>query len=231
MFREHEPDLQVTKATVLGGGAFGSAMAQVLARNDVDVKMWVLEESVRDSINKSNKNAFLKDVPLHERITATNDFEESLEDAELIMIVIPTPFLRDLAVHHRATFPVGVPLVCCTKGIENDTLKTPYEILIEELPGKYHESLAVLSGPSFAKEVAMGMPTSVLVASYDPKISKLVQVSMSDTTFRIFTGEDLMGAEICGAMKNVSIIVREQSCLKTAECRVNCRLAPILKCM
>ena len=204
MFREHEPDLQVTKAAVLGGGAFGSAMAQVLARNDVDVKMWVLEKQVMESINTSNTNSFLKDVKLHERITATNDFTEALEGAQMIMIVIPTPFLRKLAVQHRSTFPVGVPLVCCTKGIENETLKTPYEILIEELPGKYHESLAVLSGPSFAKEVAMGMPTSVLVASYDAKVSRLIQVSMSDTTFRIFTGEDLIGAEICGAMKNVS---------------------------
>lgn len=193
--------------TVLGGGAFGTAMAQVLARNGVQVTMWVLEKEVKDAINTMNMNTvFLKDINLHPNIKATNDFDEALKDTEIIMVVIPTPFLREVVCARNTSLPVGVPLVCCTKGIENETLLTPFEILTEELPGKYHDYLAAVSGPSFAAEVAVGMPTSVLCASNVPEVGETVQQVMSSPDFRVFTGDDVIGAEICGAMKNVIAI-------------------------
>mmetsp|Transcript_927 Transcript_927/g.1164 ORF Transcript_927/g.1164 Transcript_927/m.1164 type:complete len:381 (+) Transcript_927:119-1261(+) len=202
-----ETNSDVKYGTVLGGGAFGTAMAQVLARNGVKVTMWVLEKEVKDSINQNHLNSvFLKDIPLHENITATNDFAESMKGAQIIMIVIPTPFLRDVVCTRHTAIPVGVPLVCCTKGIENETLLTPFEILTEELPGKYHDYLAAVSGPSFAKEVAIGMPTSVLCASNTPEVGEIIQHTMSDIDFRVYTGTDVIGAEICGAVKNIIAI-------------------------
>eukprot|EP00510_Aplanochytrium_minuta_P006217 CAMPEP_0184027104 /NCGR_PEP_ID=MMETSP0954-20121128/13982_1 /TAXON_ID=627963 /ORGANISM="Aplanochytrium sp, Strain PBS07" /LENGTH=339 /DNA_ID=CAMNT_0026311565 /DNA_START=285 /DNA_END=1304 /DNA_ORIENTATION=- len=182
-------------------------MAQVLARNGVKVTMWVREKEVVESINKEHRNhLFLKDIALHENITATNNFEESMKGSQIIMIVIPTPFLREVVCTRHSSIPVGVPLVCCTKGIENETLLTPFEILTEELPGKYHEYLAAVSGPSFAREVAVGMPTSVLCASNNPVVGETIQHTMSDVDFRVFTGNDVIGAEICGAVKNVIAI-------------------------
>ena len=166
--------------TVLGGGAFGTAMAQVCARNGSKVKIWAREPEVIESINQRHTNEmFLSGVSLSHNITATSDVLEALQNTEIVYLVVPTQFLRSVMVKHRADLPIGVPLLCCTKGIERSTLLTPYEILIEELPGKYHNHLAVLSGPSFAKEVALGQPTSVLVASKNPGVSEMVGVFSS----------------------------------------------------
>lgn len=197
----------IKHATVLGGGAFGTAMAHVLGRNGINVKMWVFEKEVCEDINKNHQNSgFLKGVDLPKTITATNDFETSLKNTELVLIVIPTPFLRDVVCSKHYALPVGVPIVCCTKGIENSSLLTPFEILAEELPGKYHDYLAALSGPSFAIEVATNIPTSVLVAANKEVVAQNVQAWMSDLDFRIYTGTDIIGAEICGAVKNVIAI-------------------------
>jgi len=99
-----------------------------------------------------------------------------------------------------------VPIVCCSKGIEQSTLRTPYEILVDELPGKFHDSLAVVSGPSFAKEVAAGLPTNVTCAASNPECARKVQSALSTQIFRVYTGSDIIGAELCGAVKNVLAI-------------------------
>jgi glycerol-3-phosphate dehydrogenase (NAD(P)+) len=197
----------ISRACVLGGGAYGTAMAQVLGRMGKHVKMWVREKEVVESINNRHENEmFLKKIPLSENITATQNIKEALDGAQIVMLVIPTPFLRSTMVANRSVLPVGVPLVCCAKGIENETLECPYEILVEELPGKYHHWIACLSGPSFAEEVALGQPTSVLVASKNVDVAIQIQFAMSDDTFRVYTGTDVMGAELGGAVKNVLAI-------------------------
>lgn len=185
-------------------------MAQVLARKDpenVSVQMWAREKDVVDAINDSNENTtFLRGVKLSKNISATQDILVALKGAELVLLVIPTPFLRSVLVANRSSFPIGVPLVCCAKGIENVTLQMPYEIMIEELPGKYHPYLGILSGPSFAVEAASGQPTSVLVASQQVAVATTVQHYMSDESFRVYTGTDMIGAELGGAVKNVLAI-------------------------
>lgn len=197
----------IKNATVLGGGAFGTAMAAVLARNNINVTMWIREKEVVDQVNNTNENKmFLPKVKLDKKIKATDDFKTSLKSTELVLLVIPTQFLRQTMTKFRNDLPVNVPLVCCSKGIENNSYLTPYEILVEELPGKYHQKLAALSGPSFAKEVAIGLPTNVLCASIDIEVAEFVQQAMSDKVFRVYTGTDVMGAEICGAIKNVLAI-------------------------
>jgi glycerol-3-phosphate dehydrogenase len=182
-------------------------MAQVMARGGTKVQMWVRETDVVESINKQHENkAFLKGIKLSTNITATSDIVAALKGAQIVLLVIPTPFLRPVMVANRSTLPVGVPLVCCSKGIENETLQCPYEILIEELPGKYHPWIAALSGPSFAEEAANGQPTSVLVACKNLDVALEIQHAMSDESFRVYTGTDLIGAELGGAVKNVLAI-------------------------
>eukprot|EP01060_Flectonema_neradi_P006521 TRINITY_DN14404_c0_g1_i1.p1 TRINITY_DN14404_c0_g1~~TRINITY_DN14404_c0_g1_i1.p1 ORF type:complete len:348 (+),score=90.36 TRINITY_DN14404_c0_g1_i1:48-1091(+) len=194
-------------ATVLGGGAFGTALAHHLARKGTTVKMWVLEDATRDSINDDGENkTFLPGVKLSSGITATSDVAEACKDTELILLVVPTPFIRRWLHQNHYHLPVGVPLVCCSKGIEEKTLDTPYEILVEEMPGKYHKYLAALSGPSFAKEVANGNPTNVTLAADNEQTMRTAQVILSNKTFRVYTTDDVIGAELCGALKNVIAI-------------------------
>eukprot|EP00121_Abeoforma_whisleri_P002303 Awhi_evm1s2062 len=194
-------------ATVVGGGAFGTAMAQLLGRQGIETKMWVMEEHVRKSINEFHENSsFLPGCPLAENITAYGDLMEAVKDTELVLLVIPTPFFRRFLVANRSNFPVGIPLVLCSKGIENDTLDTPFEIARDELPGKYSNYICCISGPSFAKEVALGQPTSVTCASESSEVAHKVQGFMSDKLFRVYVSDDLIGSEIAGACKNVLAI-------------------------
>lgn len=194
-------------ATVVGGGAFGTAMAQLLGRQGIETRMWVMEEPARKAINETHENTlFLPGCPLAETVKAYATLEEACENTEIVLTVIPTPFFRRFLVANRSTFPTGVPIVLCSKGIENDTLDTPYEIAIDELPGKYAKYLACISGPSFAKEVATGQPTSVTCASENEEVAKTVQEAMSDQNFRVYITNDLIGCELAGAVKNVLAI-------------------------
>ena len=196
------------KATVLGGGAFGTAMAEVLGRKGTSVVMWVREPEVVAAINDAHENSvFLRGCPLSANVSATTAFEAAVGGGtELILLVVPTPFLRRFVISHHHLLPRDVPLVCCSKGIENGTLLTPYEILVEELPGKFHPYLCALSGPSFAKEVAQGLPTSVTIASANEALARTVQEKISEPAFRCYRSTDVIGAELCGALKNVIAI-------------------------
>lgn len=127
------------KAAVLGAGAFGTALSQLLARNGVKVTAWTRSKDCSDMINTIHENTpYLPGIPLSPLITATQDVTKALKDAELVIITIPTPYLRDFVARHRDSLPREVPIVICTKGLEISTLQTPYEIMIEETPGKHH---------------------------------------------------------------------------------------------
>eukprot|EP00931_Biecheleriopsis_adriatica_P015903 TRINITY_DN11902_c0_g1_i2.p1 TRINITY_DN11902_c0_g1~~TRINITY_DN11902_c0_g1_i2.p1 ORF type:complete len:381 (+),score=78.20 TRINITY_DN11902_c0_g1_i2:52-1143(+) len=195
------------KAAVLGGGAFGSALATHLGSKGFRVSMWVLESEVCAGINFARENKiFLPGVRLNENIIATTSVEEAVQEAEFILLAIPTPFISRWVAQHQTLLPTDVPLVCCSKGIEMGTLRTPFEILVDELPGKYHRMLCVISGPSFAKEVATGLPTNVTCASKSGDVAERVQEALSSRHFRVYTAADVIGAELCGAIKNVLAI-------------------------
>lgn len=196
-----------SRTTVLGGGAFGTAMANHLGMKGSRVRMWVMEADAIRDINTNHRNdAFLKDVQLDKNVTATSSVEEAVMDTELLLLVIPTPFIASWVVKHQTLLPANVPIVCCSKGIDERTLRTPYEILVDELPGKYHAQLCAVSGPSFAKEVAAGLPTNVTCAATTREVGVRVQAMLSSRTFRVYTASDLIGAELCGAIKNVLAI-------------------------
>ena len=195
------------KAAVLGAGSWGTALAQLLGRKGLTVTMWAREPEVVQSINEKHENdIFLPDIPLSENITASGDVQAVVDNVDLVLCVIPTQFLRSFLVSNREVFPPGVPFVSCSKGIENISLMTPMEIMLDELPGKYHKYLAVLSGPSFAKEVGLGWPTNVTVAAKDIEVAASVQDMVSDFYFRVYTSDDTVGVEMGGASKNVIAI-------------------------
>ena len=192
---------------VVGAGSWGTALALLLARNGISVKLWVREPELLDQIRRTGENqVFLPGIKLPVTIQAVGTVSEALPRAEMLFLVVPSQYLRSFLERHRNSFPAGAPIVCCAKGIEQETLCTPDEIMLEELPGKFHQQICLLSGPSFAKEVAQDMPTNVTVASQFPETAERVQRAVSTGRFRAYTGSDLTGVALGGAVKNVIAI-------------------------
>ncbi len=188
---------------VIGGGAWGTALAQVAARAGRDVILWAREPEVVASINADHENAtFLKDVPLEPSIQATGALAE-LAAADLILAVPPAQHMRStltaFAPHTRA----GLPILLCSKGVEQGSLKLMTEVLAETIP---QAQAAVLSGPSFAGEVARGLPTAVTLACRDTGCAEDLAEAIATPTFRPYFATDMIGAEAGGAVKNVLAI-------------------------
>jgi glycerol-3-phosphate dehydrogenase (NAD(P)+) len=191
------------RCTVVGAGAWGTALADVLARNGHHVTIWAYEPDVVESINTRHANVrFLAGASLHPSLTATGDLAAASANAELIAYVTPSHVLRAI-VRREATVVPDVVLVVASKGIERDTLATMTDIVREELPER---PVVVLSGPSFAAEVAARQPTAVVAASSDTAAAALAQRAFSSDTFRVYTHDDTLGVELGGALKNVIAI-------------------------
>ena len=188
------------KIGVLGGGAWGTALAQVAARNDQPVTLWAREDDVVASINAAHENAlFLPGIPLAPTIRATSDLM-ALSDCDALLVVVPAQFLRSVL----SQLPTGNrPLVLCAKGIEAGTQKLVAEIARELHPDA---PVAVLSGPTFAHEVAKGLPTAVTLACEDDALRDALAERLGGATFRTYGSSDVTGAEIGGAVKNVLAI-------------------------
>lgn len=188
------------KIGVLGGGAWGTALAQVAAREDAPVTLWARESEVVGSINGHHENrAFLPGVPLSPAIRATGALGD-LTGADALLVVVPAQFLRSVLTQ----FEVGDrPLVLCAKGIEAGTRKLVAEVARELHP---QAPVAVLSGPTFAHEVAKGLPTAVTLACEDDGLRDALARRLAGPTFRTYGSSDVAGAEIGGAVKNVLAI-------------------------
>jgi glycerol-3-phosphate dehydrogenase (NAD(P)+) len=197
-----------TKVAVLGGGAWGTALARHCAKMGHDTMLWALEPEVADAINTQHENTvFLKGVDLPESLCASNDMSLVVGHGELVLMVIPTPFVeRTISQVKDKLRPKDHILVSCTKGILNETLETPNEILKRVLPEELHPRLAFLSGPSFALEVAHEIPTAVTIASEDEAVAKRAQELLSTPRFRCYRTDDVVGVELGGALKNVIAI-------------------------
>jgi len=192
---------------VLGGGSWGTALAKLLSDKGYKVKIWVYEESVKAEINKKHENiTFLPNFSLSNNLTATNNIKEAIKDADMLLSVLPSQFVRKIFTEIKEDIPLYIPIVSATKGIELDTSFLISEILEDVLHEKYHYYLTFLSGPSFAKEVASEHPTLVTIASINKKLAKKVQEIFSTPFFRAYTTNDVVGVEIGGALKNVIAI-------------------------
>jgi glycerol-3-phosphate dehydrogenase (NAD(P)+) len=187
------------KAGVIGAGAWGTALAQMLAADGADVRLWALEPEVADAINRDRVNPlYLPGIPLSPSIRASSDMA-ALADRELLLLVSPAQHLRRVA----AGAPAGVPLVLCSKGIEAGSGLLMSEVVSEARPDA---PIAVLSGPTFAHEVAKGLPTAITLACADADLGARIAARIARPSFRPYLSDDVIGAEVGGAVKNVLAI-------------------------
>lgn len=188
---------------VLGAGAWGTALAQVLVRAGRDVTLWAYEPDLAETINRTHENSlYLPGVPLEPALRATGELAVMAE-VDAVLLVTPAQHLRRVARDLKPWLRPGTPAVICSKGIEQGTGKLMTEMLVEELPAALP---AVLSGPSFAREVAEGRPTAVTLACADSEIAEGLVRSIGLATFRPYSSTDLIGVEVGGAVKNVLAI-------------------------
>jgi glycerol-3-phosphate dehydrogenase (NAD(P)+) len=196
-----------TKVAVIGAGTWGTALAKLLAEKGVDVTLWAYEPEVAESINKEHRNAlFLSDIALPPALKSTNDLNEALTDKEVAVSVVPTQVLRKVWEMAAASLSTDTILVSCSKGIEEGTKKLVSQILSESLPNHAEDRRVFLSGPSFAKEVAHNLPTTVTIAGKNSDYTKKIQDLFRTETFLTYTHDDIIGVEVGGAVKNVLAI-------------------------
>jgi glycerol-3-phosphate dehydrogenase (NAD(P)+) len=194
----------MTAVRVVGGGAWGTAIAAVLADNGHDVVLWARESEVVESINRDHENVpFLPGLPLPEGVRATGDLWEAVSSGEILVNVVPSQFVRSVWSEVGDAVADDALVVSASKGIETRTLERMDEVMADVLPGPVLSRFTVLSGPSFAKEVAERAPTLVVAASDDPAAAERVQLLFQNRYFRVYTNPDVIGVELGGALKNV----------------------------
>lgn len=193
------------KVGVIGAGSWGTALCVVLAKNGHDVFVWTHEKEVIDDINKNQINAkYLPIEVIPNGINAT-DIPENLKQSDFIILAIPSQFIRKVLTKNDFSFIEDKPIVSVAKGIEQMTLKRVSEIVEELYPGSI-ERFAVLTGPSHAEEVALKVPTTVVISSEDHSLSSSIQTAFTNSYFRVYSADDIIGAELGGALKNVIAI-------------------------
>ncbi|MDR1611320.1 MAG: NAD(P)-dependent glycerol-3-phosphate dehydrogenase, partial [Planctomycetota bacterium] len=189
------------KIAVLGDGAWGTVMALMLCSSGHEVRLWGHDADYLDAMRRTRLNQlFLPDFELPEALDFDADLARAVDWAELVVSAVPSKFLRAVYDGGHRYYPGAKPIVSLTKGLEPETFRRPSEI-IRELLGAEH--VAALSGPSHAEEVAQGLPASVVVASHELEIARLIQHAVSTPRFRAYASRDLVGVEIAGAAKNV----------------------------
>lgn len=189
--------------SVIGSGSWGTTLAILLAEKGYDVTLWSYEEDVVTCINTTGKNeVYLPDTILPHHIHATNDYREAVKDARYIVSVVPTQHIRSVIDSLAPHIKPDALIVSASKGIENNTHLLPSQVIRQFL----NRPVAVLSGPSFAIEVAKKLPTAVTIASEDRKQALLLQELFSTDYFRVYTHDDVIGVEVGGAIKNVIAI-------------------------
>jgi glycerol-3-phosphate dehydrogenase (NAD(P)+) len=193
------------RIAVLGAGGWGTALANHLALLGHDVGLWARDPAlVRDMIARRANAVYLPDVVLLPSVKPTASLEEALAGAELVVCAVPSHGVRAVVRSARPLIPRGVTVVSATKGLETDSLQRISELLEHELTSVH--PVVVLSGPSFAAELARKMPTAVCVASRDAEAAARVQAELRSPYLRLYASADVVGVEIGGAMKNVIAI-------------------------
>ena len=190
----------MNRAGIIGGGAWGTALACAMARAGLSTTLWALEREVVDAINDDKENSvFLTDIPLPDGIRATDNMAD-LATSDFVLMVCPAQFMRPVSEQLAPHLKSSVPLVICAKGIEKTTGYFMSQVLTETTPG---HPIIVLSGPTFASEVAMGLPAAVTIAGEDEALLRAFAAAVGQPTFRPYWTDDIIGAQICGALKNV----------------------------
>lgn len=195
------------KTSVVGGGTWGSAMAIHLGRLNIETRLWIREKDIyKDTIQIRENKVFLPGYTFPPSVSFFHDIEVAVSQSDIVFIAVPSKFCRRTYVKLVPALTAGQILVSLTKGIEETTLNRMSELMEEIIAPRFTPHTAVLSGPSFAKEVIEYHPTAVVLASKEMNLAKKAQRLISSSTFRVYTSEDVIGVEIAGALKNVIAI-------------------------
>ena len=187
------------KIAIIGSGSWGVALATYLANVGNQVKIWSFSEEERDLINNEKKCKFLPDLIIPDNIYCSTSYEEVIKDTEFILHVTPSKFTRSTFKQYKQ-YVGEKPVIICSKGFEKETLKTLDEVIEEELP---NVKVGVLSGPSHAEEVSIGVPTALVMASKYNEVLDTLQETFMSEKMRIYTSNDVKGVELGGALKNI----------------------------
>jgi glycerol-3-phosphate dehydrogenase (NAD(P)+) len=194
------------RISVIGAGAFGTAMAVAAARAGNEVSLWAHDPDVAATIRETGANPdYLAGMPLSDRIHATNDLGEAATFSDTMFMVVPSHHYREVLTNLRGHCTAPVKVISGTKGIENESLERMSEITSHVLDGQL-AAFAVFSGPTFAIETARGDPTAAVIASKDAEFAQEVQQVMSSPALRLYHSSDVVGVELAGALKNVIAI-------------------------
>ncbi len=192
---------------VIGAGAWGTALAWSIASSGAPTKIWAREKEVAEAVNFSSENSlFLPGVTLPKNLTATNDMAEAVDGRRVVVFVAPSQFMRSTLASLAGSLSDGSVVVSATKGIENDTLALPVDIMADTLPRPIANRCCFLSGPTFAKELVRGVPTAATIASKDRSAALVAKDAISSRSFRLYISDDVMGVELGGALKNIIAI-------------------------
>jgi glycerol-3-phosphate dehydrogenase (NAD(P)+) len=199
----------VSRIAILGGGSWGTALAIVLsrARRKHEISLWVHDPTLAESIRRDRENrSYLPGHRLDADVNVASEIRDAISDAQILIGAIPTAHARHVYSAAAASLSSSFTFVSAAKGLEPTTHKRMSQIVLEVFSRKSAPRLAVLSGPSFAAEVARGEPTAVVLASSDAGLAAELQDEFAAPNFRVYTNEDVLGVELAGAMKNVIAI-------------------------
>ncbi len=192
------------KIIIIGNGGWGTALAILLYKKGYEVTLWGSDATYSDYLREKRENVkYLKGIPIPSGICITSNISHKEMDVNIIVVATPTPYLRSVLMKFKESFVQGTPVVSVTKGIENDTLMKPSEI-IANVWGD--QPISLLLGPSHAEEVARGLPTTIVASSKDIALARTVQEIFTTDRFRVYTNPDMIGVELGAAMKNVIAI-------------------------
>lgn len=195
------------KIGVIGAGSWGTALANVVAENGHDTLLWAYEpELVADMTATGINHLFLPGIELHRSLRYTGSLSEAVSGAELVLLVTPTQVMRSLLGALHTDVNPGAVLACASKGIELGTLSTVSQICAQVMGEEVLQRFVALSGPTFAKEVALGLPSLIVAGSANEAAARQVQAVLSNPVFRVYTSSDVIGVELGGAVKNVIAI-------------------------
>ena len=192
---------------IIGGGSWGTALSLALGRKGHPIRLWVFEQELVASINRDRRNSlYLSEFELPVCVNASHSLADVLDGADIVLTVVPSHYCRAVYQSMLPWLRPEMVLVSATKGIENESLMRMSEVIGAITQPAFQARVAVISGPSFAKEVAKGDPTAIVVASEDLELAQMIQQEFSGPALRLYTNADVTGVELGGAVKNVIAI-------------------------
>ena len=194
-------------ASVIGAGAWGTTLARHLVNQGLTVKLWAYENEVAESINLKRENSlFLPGITLPKALSATHSLQDAVAGTGLIVLTVPSHAMRSVVRQLTPSLSDPLPIVVASKGIEEESHQLMSQVLNELLPSDWADRITVLTGPSFAAEVSRDKPTTILLSGQDAGLTAHLQMVFMSAAFRVYSGTDLIGAQLGGALKNVMAI-------------------------